>query len=304
MASHRSVLARLRAGRVPGGTRQARTWRRAAGAEGPTGGGRGARSGVDVLTPRPFGASRQAPLQLAYPGASVCRDFLVGSPRMVGGARPPRWLQERGRQLACSSRSFVSRCTADHCPVPRFRLIVWAARPDRHRRSAVSHGRILTRSPPADSAGSAGVGSVGTGRAAPRPLARGPTGRASAGHRNAAGASWARTRHAEPAVVHRHEVDLWAVVDLVGLARRKRPRAVRWGVDVGPNTTGTMVSASGSTISARCRPQCARSIRVRCPPAWIRCWPSDGAQTANGLASPRGASLGSCRAAGDSSDHR
>ena len=198
---------------------------------------------------------------------------------MVGGARPLRRLRERDSQRVCSSRSFVSRCGADHCRVPRFGLIVWAAGPARRRRSAESHGRISARSPPL------------TRRAVPGGEASGPAARL----RNTAGARWARTRHAEPAVVLGCNVDLWAVVNLVGLARRERPRAVRWGVGVGPNTTGTMVSASGSSMSARCRPQCAQSIRACRPPAWIRSWPSDGAQTANGLASPRGASLRSCQ---------
>jgi hypothetical protein len=115
-------------------------------------GGRGTRSEVDEQSSRPFGASRQAPGQLVYQGArfgaSVCRDFLAGSPRMVGGARPLRRLQERGRQRACVSRSFVSPCGADHCPAPRLGLIVSTASPAQPRRSAISLGRISARSPP------------------------------------------------------------------------------------------------------------------------------------------------------------
>jgi hypothetical protein len=93
---------------------------------------------------------------------------------MVGGARPLRRLRERGRQRACSSRSFVSRCGADHCRVPRFGQIVWAARPARRRRSAVSHGRISARSPPLPRRAVPGCGASGP---ASRPRGLSPEGR-------------------------------------------------------------------------------------------------------------------------------
>ena len=158
-------------------------------------GPKGARSG-SMRSPRPFGASREAPCQLVYPSArpdaSVCRDFRRvpedgrwrPRPAAAPGARPSTSVRFAVIRVAVRRRSLSSPKT-------------WANRVGGRRGYSAPPIRRKPRQnlglvSPADSAGSAG-GEAATPSSGSGPLARGPTGRASAGHRNAAGALGSNT---------------------------------------------------------------------------------------------------------------